>query len=113
MHSAIYSLITSNDFGKCIERLDQAYQQLKSMQIGTVSKLNDEKRDNADVCAMTILSLFLQSNQLGKFIEFYRNHFRYFQKDMASLRQDLRIDEMKWRSCWFNMMGKLLERYYK
>lgn len=62
---------------------------------------------------MSILSLYLQSNQLSKFIEFYRNHFRTFQKDMASLKPDFRIDEMKWRSCWFNTMGKLLERYYK
>ena len=83
------------------------------MSIGTVTKLNDEKRDNADVLAMTILSLQLQSNQLNKFIEFYRNHFRHFQKEMATLKPELRIDEMKWRSCWFNMMGKLLERYYK
>ena len=29
MNSALYSLITSNDFGKTIERLEVAYQQLK------------------------------------------------------------------------------------
>jgi len=55
---------------------------------------------------MTILSLYLQSNQLPKFIEFYRNHFKAFQKDMASLlKGQLRIEEMKWRSCWFNTIG--------
>jgi hypothetical protein len=63
---------------------------------------------------MIILSLYLQSNQLSKFIEFYRLHFRNFQKDMASLlKGSLRIEEMKWRSCWFHTMGQLLERYYK
>ena len=77
-----------------------------------MSKLNDEKRDNADVLAMTILSLLLQSKQLDEFIEFYRVHFRTFQKDMALIKAEHRSEEMKWRACWFQMIGKMLMEYY-
>ena len=62
---------------------------------------------------MTILSLYLQSNQLQKIVDFYRTHFRYFQKDMSTLKPEARLEEMKWRSCWFFTMGQLLERFYK
>lgn len=61
---------------------------------------------------MSILTLYLQSNELKKFIEFYRNHFRYFQKEMMTLRAELRCEEMKWRACWFHMIGTLMQRYY-
>ena len=32
---------------------------------------------------------------------------------MTLLKGHQRLEEMKWRSCWFHTMGQLLERYYK
>ena len=55
-------MIISNEYNKSIEKLDLAYQQLRQTNIGVNSKLNNEKRDNADVMAMIIMSLYLQSN---------------------------------------------------
>ena len=113
MHMALYSLITSNDFAKSIEKLDASYQLLKSASLGAGHRhTGDEKRDCADVLAMVILGLYLQSNQLQKFLQFYRDHFRIFQKEMSTVRAEQRPEEMKWRGCWFHMMGTLLERYY-
>jgi len=113
MHTAIYSVITSNDYAKSIERLSESYVLLKQSTAGVSHKHgSDEKRDNADILAMVILGMLLQSNQLAKFIEFHRSHFRFFQKEMSAVKPQMRLEEMKWRSCWFQMIGSLLQRYY-
>ena len=61
---------------------------MKLTQIGGQSKLSDEKRENADILAMIILSLYLQWGNLNKFIEIYRQHIRDFQKIMANLKPE-------------------------
>ena len=49
---------------------------------------------------------------MKQFVEMFRLHYSYFQKDLAVLRPELRFDEIKWRSNWFHIAGEILERYY-
>lgn len=48
-----------------------------------------------------------------KFLEFYREHFFTYQNNVANLKPNLRFEELRWRANWFNVVGKLLEAYYK
>ena len=70
MKSALYSLITSNDFNKSIQRLEQSYKLLKDRDnvASTKNQTTDERRENADIIAVIIMNLFLQSNQIEKFV---------------------------------------------
>ena len=64
MKMAIFSLITSQAYDKTIKRLEEAYFQIKnSIMTGITNKSGvDEKRDNADILAILILKMRLNSN---------------------------------------------------
>ena len=81
MKSALYSLITSNDLNKSIQRLEESYSKLKNVMQS--KQTTDERRENADIIAIIILNLYLQSKQLPKFVEWFRLHFKNFQKEIA------------------------------
>lgn len=78
MKSALYSLLTSNDYGKALKRIQMAYSQIKSSTVGSTSKTSEEKRQNADILAILILKMMLSSNLTYQFVEFFRLHFQHF-----------------------------------
>ena len=78
MKAAFHSLIIRNDYKKSIERLNSSYLQLKNTSVGQSFRALEEKRDNADILAFSILNMLILSEQLEKFIEFYRMHFSQF-----------------------------------
>ena len=45
-------------------------------------------------------------------MEFYRLHFKEMQRDISAVGSLIKIDELRWRSNWFYLMGYMLEQYY-
>ena len=70
---------------------------------------SEEKRDNIDVLGLSILNLYILSKQLGRFVEFYRLHFKEMQRDISAVGSLIKLDELRWRSNWFYLMGYMLE----
>ena len=90
--SSVYSLITSCDYNKSTKKATEAYKLLRQ----TGSK-TEERRENADIIAVFILKNHLMSNQLTKFLEFYKEHFFSHQNNITSLKPANRYEEIKWR----------------
>jgi hypothetical protein len=99
MKQAIYSLLTSNDYGKCMKKLKEAYDQLKSNNyVAATSRMAaDERRDNADILALMYLHMCFRSNQTGEFKKFSRAHFFSFTKT----KPENHLEETKWKANWF------------
>jgi hypothetical protein len=64
MKQAIYSLLTTNDYSKCMKKLEESYNQLKASSLVAQSSRMaiDERRDNADILALMYLSMCFKSN---------------------------------------------------
>lgn len=79
MKHAVYSLITSNDYNKTIKKLQESYSILKMGALsGSMGASYLERRDNADLIAVMILKLIINSNQKPRWLEFFRSHFFTF-----------------------------------
>lgn len=112
LKKGLYSLITSADYNKAVEKELQSYHTVKAMQGGSRQSMN-ERRENADILAILILKAHLSSGQMQKFIDFFREHFYSYQSNMAQLKWQLCFEEQRWRANWFRIMGTLLENHYK
>jgi hypothetical protein len=111
---SLYSLITSCDYNKSTKKCQEAYKLLKQQSAsGSRGSGGDERRDNADIIAIVILKNLLMSNQLSKFLEFYKEHFFSCQFNIVAVKSVFKYEEIKWRQNWFMMVGNLLESYYK
>ena len=53
------------------------------------------------------------SNQLSKFLAFYKEHFFSWQFNIVGVKSVFKYEEIKWRQNWFMMVGNLLDAHYR
>ncbi len=95
---SLYSLITSCDYNKSTRKCQEAYKLLKQQSASNSrGSGGDERRDNADIIAIVILKNLLMSNQLSKFLEFYKEHFFSWQYNIVGVKSVFKYEEIKWR----------------
>lgn len=78
LKATLFSLLTSNNYAKCVKRIQPAYEQIKQSLGGPSSKSFEEKRQTADVLAVIMMKMMLAQNLTVQCIEFWRLHFNHF-----------------------------------
>lgn len=112
----LYSLITSQNYEKCIKLLEECYTEIKRQTPTKKIASLIETRDNADIIALLqmqfTLNMHTQQTRPEAFVNIFRSHFYTFKIDLYKFSAQRKWEEIKWRANWFNIVGSMLEQHY-